>query len=53
MANAPTIPITCRLNVWHKWQLAFADDGVRFVRCSRCGKDKPDRTGGPPDTIGL
>ena len=41
--NHPARPLTCRLNLWHSWQVSRADDGTRYSRCAKCGKDKPDR----------
>lgn len=31
-------PIRCRLHL-HKFQLASTEDGSRFLRCRRCGKE--------------
>lgn len=39
-------PLLCRLNL-HAWKVNSTEDGQRFRRCQRCGKDKFDsrRTG--------
>jgi hypothetical protein len=33
-------PLLCRLNVRHKWHTESTDDGGRYARCQRCGKDE-------------
>jgi hypothetical protein len=38
------IPIRCRLHL-HKFRVASTEDGTRFLRCRRCGKD--DASMGP------
>ena len=30
----------CRWNIHHVWENAHTSDGVRFVRCSRCLKER-------------
>ena len=37
--------LLCRTNLHHRWELAKTDDGVAYVRCERCLKDR----GGPLD----
>lgn len=32
-------PLRCRLNLHHDWHGESADDGTRYLRCRRCGKD--------------
>jgi hypothetical protein len=32
-------PLACRLNLHHAWHTEVTEDGVRFRRCRRCGKD--------------
>lgn len=32
-------PLRCRLNVRHDWHYESAEDGSRYQRCRRCGKD--------------
>lgn len=34
-------PITCRMNLHHVWHLERTEDGARYRRCVRCGKDDP------------
>ena len=54
MSYVPTIPLTCRLNLRHKWQMTSTEDGSNhYWVCAICGKDKPDRMSslkgvGPP-----
>ena len=33
-------PFLCRTNLHHLWELAHTDDGQRYVRCSRCLKER-------------
>jgi hypothetical protein len=33
-------PLRCRLNVRHDWHSESTEDGARFLRCRRCGKDE-------------
>ena len=51
MTDARAVPLTCRLNLWHAWQPFATDDGTRYMRCAKYGKDKPDRGNGA-NTIG-
>ena len=37
--KTPTVPLLCRLNVHHHWHAESTEDGQRYYRCSRCGKD--------------
>jgi hypothetical protein len=32
-------PLTCRLNLHHRWRTNHTEDGGRYLRCARCGKD--------------
>jgi hypothetical protein len=54
MSYVPTIPLTCRLNLRHKWQMTSTEDGSNhYWVCAICGKDKPNRMSslkgvGPP-----
>jgi len=41
----PRTPLLCRLNIRHQYRITSTEDGVRFRRCRRCGKDHPS-TGG-------
>lgn len=44
-------PITCRMNFHHVWHLERTEDGARYRRCIKCGKDDPG--GGPVNPNGL
>jgi hypothetical protein len=33
-------PLLCLLNVRHHWQPQTTDDGGRYERCSKCGKNR-------------
>jgi hypothetical protein len=35
----PRKPLTCRLNMHHVWRTLSTEDGNRYRRCIRCGKD--------------
>jgi hypothetical protein len=37
-------PLTCRLNLHHRWRWLSTEDGGRYVQCEKCGKDR-DRSG--------
>jgi hypothetical protein len=39
--TTPTIPLLCRLNLRHHWHTETNEDGGRYRRCTRCGKDDP------------
>jgi hypothetical protein len=34
-----TRPLLCRLNLHHAWRTRSTEDGARYRRCARCGKD--------------
>ena len=51
MADSPAAPLTCRLNLWHSWRSSTTEDGSRYIACTKCGKEKPDRSSGA-NTIG-
>jgi len=38
-ATMQTKPITCRLNLHHLWHTYSTEDGNRYLRCARCGKE--------------
>ena len=40
-----TTPLLCRVN-YHSWHSFSTEDGARFRRCSRCGRDHVDRYNG-------
>ena len=42
-------PATCRLNLHHRWRWLSTEDGDRFERCEKCGKDRSDKVGGSPE----
>jgi hypothetical protein len=33
-------PLRCRLNLLHTWRPYSIADGLRYISCARCGKDK-------------
>jgi hypothetical protein len=33
-------PLLCLLNVRHHWHQEITEDGTRFQRCTKCGKDR-------------
>lgn len=39
--TTPAIPLLCRLNLHHRYQYEYTEDGRRYSRCARCGKDDP------------
>ena len=46
----------CRLNLRHRWASMRTEDGSRYLRCQRCGKDETDIHGGSksaPDFDGV
>lgn len=51
MPMTPRVPLTCRLNLRHVWTRHTTEDGARYVACSRCHKELPDR-GFDKNTIG-
>jgi hypothetical protein len=42
-------PLTCRLNLHHRWRWLSTEDGDRFERCEKCGKDRSEDVGGDPN----
>jgi hypothetical protein len=42
-------PLLCRMNLRHRWKGQSTEDGCRYLRCSRCGKD---HSGGGPTSGG-
>ncbi len=42
-------PVTCRLNLHHRWRWMSTEDGDRFERCVKCGKDRSEDVGGGPN----
>jgi hypothetical protein len=47
--------LMCRLNLRHEWRTERTEDGGRFKRCRRCGKDwqGPDATSATGSPMGL
>jgi hypothetical protein len=39
-------PLSCRLNLRHRWETVRTEDGSRYRHCQRCGKDETDMFGG-------
>ncbi len=39
-------PLSCRLNLRHRWATLRTEDGKPYLRCQRCGKDETDIWGG-------
>lgn len=37
----PARPLGCRTNLHHQWHRESTDDGGRYRRCRRCGRDDP------------
>ena len=35
-------PLLCALNLHHHWHLESTPDGDRFMRCTKCGKDRDE-----------
>ena len=46
-------PLTCRLNLHHRWRWLSTEDGDRFERCEKCGKDRSEKVGGDPSVGAL
>ena len=46
-------PITCRMNLHHVWHLEHTEDGGRYRRCVRCGKDDPGSPFNPNSLVGM
>ena len=42
----------CRILRTHHWVARSTEDGVRYLVCSRCGRDKGEASWGPDNTIG-
>jgi hypothetical protein len=49
--TTPTVPLLCRLGLKHHWHWESTEDGQRFERCARCGKDSNRAPRGPFDVI--
>ena len=51
MKDAHARPVLCKLNL-HKWRSARSEDGTsRYLKCRRCGKEKPG--GYIPSAVGI
>jgi hypothetical protein len=35
-------PLSCRLNLRHRWATLRTEDGKPYLQCQRCGKDETD-----------
>lgn len=42
-------PLTCRLNLHHRWRWLSTEDGDRYEQCEKCGKDRSEKVGGGPE----
>jgi hypothetical protein len=40
LMTTPARPLLCALNLHHVWHQEHTDDGGRYQRCLRCGKDR-------------
>jgi hypothetical protein len=40
MRDTTARPLLCRLNVHHRYRWASTEDGGRYLRCTKCGKDR-------------
>lgn len=45
----PHTPVLCRFNLHHQYRMTATEDGSRYRRCRRCGKDDPRGGPGPGD----
>jgi hypothetical protein len=43
----------CRVLRFHHWVARSTEDGVRYLVCSRCDRDKGEASWGPDNTIGM
>jgi hypothetical protein len=43
----------CRVLRTHRWMARSTEDGVRYLVCGRCGRDKGEARWGPDNTIGM
>jgi hypothetical protein len=41
-------PLTCRLNLHHRWRWLSTEDGDRYEQCEKCGRDRSEKVGGGP-----
>ncbi|MEN2741440.1 hypothetical protein ABCS02_26960 [Microbacterium sp. X-17] len=49
MAAGRRKPLLCRLNLHHHWHLESTPDGGRYMRCTKCGKDRDEDLDIPVD----
>ncbi|MEU4427694.1 hypothetical protein AB0F81_44325 [Actinoplanes sp. NPDC024001] len=40
MATTRKVPLTCRLNLRHRWQTRSTEDGNRWKACVHCDREK-------------
>ena len=45
MDNPTKAPLTCRWHLHHHWSWVSTEDGDRYERCTRCGKDRLEKFG--------
>jgi len=45
--SLPRTPMLCRFNLHHEYRMTSTEDGARYKRCRRCGKDHPGSGPGP------
>jgi hypothetical protein len=43
--NPTKAPLTCRWHLHHHWSWVSTEDGDRYERCTRCGKDRLEKFG--------
>lgn len=53
MDNPTKAPLTCRWNLHHHWSWVSTEDGDRYERCTRCGKDRLEKFGDSSFDINL
>ncbi len=39
VADESDKPLSCRLNLWHRWR-TFSSDDARYQRCIACNKER-------------
>jgi hypothetical protein len=50
--NPTKAPLTCRWHL-HHWSWVSTEDGDRYERCTRCGKDRLEKFGDISTDINL
>ncbi len=46
-----TVPLHCRLHLWHRYRKASTEDGQTYRRCVDCGKDHTGDIDAPGEGI--